>query len=266
MPNTFIDNRDAWFRMSDIDYLGQFVKTWLAFNAWYRSAYAETQDRKIINEIKWQGNPVLSKLRPMLETESEDGEQFRAEIGLLHHRLEGYEIHSGKGTDKTRITLRSVFLRENLPATKTEKSYGYSFHVQRSASRQVSVEVKGKTGATVLQHTQTTYDLPGLQALADYRKLTPNLQAFLRQLYEEIAPLWICDLATHQDLDPNTRQIKCGAYSFPCGRDALFAGVVEIVYQMRCTLFHGELVPTKDAVACYEPAFRIVRRFLEIVA
>jgi len=51
MPNMFIENRDAWLRMSDIDSLGQFVKSWLAFNAWYRSAYNEAQDSKIIHEI-----------------------------------------------------------------------------------------------------------------------------------------------------------------------------------------------------------------------
>ena len=33
----------------------------------------------------------------------------------------------------------------------------------------------------------------------------------------------------YQDEDPNTREIKCGAYTFRCGRDALFAGVVETV-------------------------------------
>lgn len=265
MPNTFVDNRDAWLRMSDIDYVGQFVKTWLAFNAWYRSAYSETQDRNIINEIKWQANPILSKLRPMLEAASEEAEQFRSEIGLLHNRLEGYEIHSGKTPEKSRITLRSIFLKDNPPVVKADKSYGYSFQVQRLGNRQITVEVKSKSGAVVLQHSQSNYDLTGLQTVQTYRKLTPNLQAFLKQLYEEAGPVWICDLTTHQDLDPNTREIKCGAYSLRCGKEALFAGVLEIVYQMRCTLFHGELVPTKDAVACYEPAFRIVRRFLECV-
>lgn len=267
MPNTFIDNRDAWLRMSDIDYLGQFVKGWLAFNAWYRSAYTETQDRKIIDEIKWQGNPVLSRLRPMLEAHSDEAEQLRSEIGMLHHRLEGHEIHTGKGVEKSRITFRSVFLKENPPGTKTGKSYGYTFQVQRAANRQMAVEVKGRTGIVVLQHAQPNFDVTGLQASPDFTsKLTPNLQAFLTQLYKEAAPRWVCDLTTHQDLDPNTREIKCGAHVFRCGREALFAGVVETIYQMRCTLFHGELVPTKDAIACYEPAFRIVRRILESVA
>ncbi len=154
MPNTFIENRDAWLRMSEIDYVGQFVKSWLAFNAWYRSAYNESQDKKVIHEIKWQINPLLSKLRPMLEANSEEAEQFRAEIGLLHNRLEGYEIHSGKGTQKTRITSKSVFLRENPPATKTDTSHGYTFLeiIRRNTVRAV-IEIAGIQTARVLSHS-----------------------------------------------------------------------------------------------------------------
>jgi hypothetical protein len=106
----------------------------------------------------------------------------------------------------------------------------------------MTVEVKSKSGAVVLQHSQANYDLTDLHAVQAYRNLTPNLQGFLRQLYQEAAPVWICDLSVHQDLDPNTREIKCGAYAFKCGKEALYAGVLEIVYQMRCTLFHGEAV------------------------
>ena len=252
--------------MSDIDYVGQFVKSWLAFNAWYRSAYTETQDRKIITEIKWQGNPVLSKLRPMLETASEEAEQFRAEIGMLHNRLEGYEIHSGKGEEKARISLRDVYLKDNSAFSKSETFWGYPFLVQRNAGGEVETEVKGRNGNVLLAHSQPKFDLTGLTAIASYRALTQNLQAFLAQLYKEANPKWICDLTSFQDKDPNNREIKCGVYGFLCGKDALFAGVVETVYKLRCTLFHGELVPTKDAIECYEPAFRIVRRFLECVS
>lgn len=267
MPNTFIENRDAWLRMSEIDYVGQFVKTWLAFNAWYRSAYSETQDRRIIDEIKWQGNPVLNKLRPLLETESDEGEQFRAEIGLLHDRLERYELHAGKGTQKKRITLCSVFLKEKPPLKRSRLFYGYEFQLERLANRSVDIEVKRTKGAVlVLQHSQATFDPAGLDVIPGFQQnLTANLQACLRQLYAEIAPFWIENLTTYKDGDLNTREIKCGAFSFNCGKDALFAGIMEVLYQMRCILFHGELVPTKDAVLCYEPAYRLVRRFLECV-
>jgi hypothetical protein len=253
--------------MSEIDYLGQFVKTWLAFNAWYRSAYAETQDRKILNEVKWQTNPLLNKLRPMLEAASEDAEQFRAEIGQLHYRLENYELHSGKGSEKKRITLTAVFLKERPPAVKTGAYYGYEFNVERT-SKNIKVEVKRTKGAVVvLQEVQDKFDVAELEALPQFlQNLTPKLQGFLRQLYADAAPNWVENLTSYKDLDPNTREIKCGAFGFWCGKDALFAGALEVLYQMRCTLFHGELVPTKGAVLCYEPAYRLVRRFLECVS
>ena len=268
MPNAFIDNRDQWIRMAEIDYLGQFVKAWLAFNAWYRSASSEPQDRKIIDGIKWQGNAVLNKLRPMLEAESEDAEQFRAEIGLLHHRLKGYEIPSGKGAEKERITLCNIFLCEKHPIQKTEPYYGYAFHVERVKGDQVTVEVRRiKDSVVLFQHTQKKFDLAELQNLPDYQKnLKPKFQSFLRQVYAEVNPRWVCNLETYQDSSPTAHEIKCGAYVFQCGKEALFAGVVEAIYQMRCTLFHGELAPTKDAVVCYEPAYRLVRRFLECVS
>ena len=262
MPNTFIDNRDAWLRLSEVDYLGQFVKTWLAFNAWYRSAYAETQDRKIINEIKWNPNPLSNKFRPLLEANSEEATQFRAEIGSLFHRLENYEIQTGKGDEKQRITLTAVFLADTPAITRTEISYSREFTVSRVANNQVSVNViKTKGGASVLTLNQARYDLNGLQADAQYAALSPAQQSFLRDMYQKIAPKRIGNL-----LEGDAPAIKCGAHDFKCTREDLFAGVVEALYLMRCTLFHGELSPTRDAIACYEPAYRIVRRFLESIA
>lgn len=261
MPNTFIDNRDSWLRLSEIDYLGQFVKAWLAFNAWYRNAYTETQDRKIINEIKWQPNPIRSKLRPFLTNSSsnEESEQFRGEIGLLHHRLQNYEIHSGKGEDKLRITLENIYLRDNPPPSKmVKKRRSCEFTIERLINGHVKTEVTNPGGRQVLTHTQPRYDLANLQSLASFASLTSNQQGFLTSLYKQANPKIIANLK-----EGNLPAIKCGAHEFKCGAESLFAGLVEVLYLLRCTLFHGELNPTKDAITCYEPAFRLVRRFLD---
>lgn len=264
MPNTFIDNRDAWLRMSDIDYAGQFVKVWLAFNAWYRSAYTETRDRAIFNEIKWQNNPILSTLRPRLEATSEDASQFRSEIGLLRRRLEDYEITSGKGSEKRRIWFRRVLLRANAPGIERETKYAIEFKVDLHANRQVSAVVtRIRSGTIILTLPACPHNADTLKAVPAFMTLSQTQQAILLQVYERAAPDWYCDLTTYEDA--NSQPIKCGAFEFKCGSDQLFAGVVEVLYLMRCTLFHGELVPTKDAVACYEPAFRLVRRFLDCV-
>lgn len=264
MPNTYIDNRDAWLRMSDIDYVGQFVKAWLAFNAWYRSAYTEAQDRKIINEFKWQGNPVLSALRPKLDSAGDDAIQFRAEIALLHQRLDNYEISSGKGASKTRISFRRVFLRENLPMVERDDRYGFMFEAELLTGRLVKASVTRKNnGATLLALAPCQFSIATLKALPTFTSISVPQQNVLLRTYTKVAPDWFCDLTTHKE--PDSPAIVCGAYRFTCGRDALFAGVVEVLYQMRCTLFHGELAPTKEAVICYEPAFRLVRRFLDCV-
>jgi len=265
MPNTFIENREAWLRMSEIDYLGQFVKAWLAFNAWYRSAYAETQDRKIINEFKWQANPVLNALRPKLEAQSDEAVQFRAEIGLLHQRLENFELLSGKGTKK-RITLRNVFLRENPPDVRTEDRYGILFRVELLAGKQVAVNVTRKRdGTPMLTMPAASHDPSALPATPGFQNLSTPQKNILGRLYDEASPSWFCDLTSYEDPVPSSAPLQCGAYQFRCGKDVLFSGLVEVLYEMRCLLFHGELAPSREAVACYEPAFRLVRRFLDCV-
>jgi hypothetical protein len=265
MPNTFIENREAWLRMSDIDYVGQFVKAWLAFNAWYRSAYTETQDRRILNEFKWQSNPVLNTLRPKLEATSDDAAQFRAEIGLLHQRLEHFELLAGK-EPKKRISLRNVFLRASPPIVKTDDRYGFLFRVELLASKQVTVSVtRKKHGTGLVQMPAAAHDPTTLTTSPGFRNLSTPQKNVLRRLYAEASPLWCCDLTSYEDPEPNTPALQCGAYQFRCGKDVLFAAVAEVLYEMRCTLFHGELAPTKEAVVCYEPAFRLVRRFLDCV-
>jgi hypothetical protein len=260
MPNTFIDNKDAWMRMSETDYVSQFVKTWLAFNAWYRSAYAATSDRAIMEEIKWIANPVLSHLRPLFGAASEEAEQFRADVALLHHRLENHEIATGKGAAKSRITLTNIYLRDNPPVTRNGNHYGHAFLVERQQNGHIRIEVN-RNNAVRFAHQQQSYDLANLEALPAYQQsLTDNLRAFLRALYLEVAPKWIANLLAGPE-----PAITCGAFTFRCGREALFAGTVEALYLMRCTLFHGELAPTQHAVKCYEPAYRLVRRFLECV-
>lgn len=266
MPNVFTDNRDAWLRMSEIDYLGQFVKTWLAFNAWYRSASIEKQDRKIINAIKWDSNPVLNKLRPMLEGAEGEAEQFRSEIGMLHQRLENYEIRANKGDDSRRITLRDVYLRDNAPKAWEHNRRHIHYRVELRANRKIAVEVTNlRTSAKLLECVHERHDVTVLEGLANYQSLTEDQRVRIRALYVEAQPDWNCDLTSYVSLDPTSRPIYCGAFIFNCGKETLFAGVVEAVYQMRCTLFHGELVPTKEAVACYEPAYRLVRRFLDCI-
>jgi len=261
MQNTFTDNRDRWIQMSEVDYLGQFVKVWLAFNAWYRSAYTETRDREIIEEIKWNPNPVLSKFRPLLENTSEEAEQFRTDIGLLHNRLENYELHHGKGNDKERIRFSELVVRAEPPVLKHESYYHYECTVERAQNGSITLSVKNAQRAKIVDIQQSRYDRAFVKNHPDFTaNLTSNIQDRFLRLYDLVNPLLPRNL-----LEGEEAPIVCGTCKFCCGAEFLFAGVVEVIYQMRCSLFHGELVPTREASMCYEPAYRIVRKFLDAI-
>ncbi len=262
MPNAFLDARDRWLDLSEIDYLGHFVRAWLAFNAWYRSAHAQTQDRAIIEDIKWQANPMRNGVLPLLTAETSDGAEFRSNIGLLHQRLENYRLEVGKGNDKSPISFQRVFLKERPSAPQTSNYMNWTYEVRPGAvNGSVVCEVKDRNGTTRFLLNQNRYDLAGLEGAPDFAaRLNANQQGQLRGLYIAFSPRLVADLTNCPGA--GARQIATGAVNMMCSPENLFAGIVENVYLMRCSLFHGELVPTKDATACYEPAYRIVRRFL----
>lgn len=136
MPNLYIENRDRWEQLSAVDFLGAFANAWLAFNAWYRNAYGEHQDRKIINAFKDEPNVVRNRFVPLLTAEGEEAEQLRGAIGLLHHRLENYHLHTGKGTTRERISFSNVYLRDNTttPTPTPITNSGITYAVTRGGA------------------------------------------------------------------------------------------------------------------------------------
>jgi hypothetical protein len=59
--------------------------------------------------------------------------------------------------------------------------------------------------------------------------------------------------------------LQIGTMEFRCTGDELLAGLVETIYAMRNALLHGEVDPDPRVLSCYEPAYRIVMRFLGCV-
>ena len=270
MPNPYIDNATRWLDLSEVDYLGHFVKAWLAFNAWYRSAYTHTADRAIIDELKWQHNVVSSKLVPLLTKSSQEAEQFRSNIGILHHRLENYGIYTGKGAEKKRITFKNVYLKKNNSITaKNENKYRMNYLVVPDTVKNpmpITCKVINSGGIQVFHLIQTKYDPTELENSADFtNRLNAMQQGYLKALYQKMNPILTVDL-TNYATDHRQVPIQAGTYQFRCTQEELFAGVCEIIYQMRNTLFHGELVPSREATACYEPAYNIVRKFLMCIS
>jgi hypothetical protein len=265
MPNPYIDNAQRWLDLSEVDYISHFVKAWLAFNAWYRNAYIHTTDRAIIDELKWDHNEVRNRLVPLLSSFVEEAEQFRSFIGILHHRLENYHLHSGKGSEKKRITFKEVYLKKNDGISeKSGRIYGMNYSVLPDATKNpmpITCTVTNKRGDQVFCFIQSKYDPIALEHDPGFVSLRANQQGYIKALYQGMNPMIIADLTSY--IAKSGREpIPIGTYRFYCSAEELFAGVCEVVFQMRNTLFHGELVPSHEATLCYEPAYHIIRQFL----
>ncbi len=65
-----------WVRKIDIniDYYSAFIKSWIAFNSWYRSEYTERTDRGIIEKLKTENNRFKGYIETMLDENNNSDE------------------------------------------------------------------------------------------------------------------------------------------------------------------------------------------------
>jgi len=260
MPSLYTEHATRWRELSYIDYLGYFVTAWLAFNAWYRNAYPEGSDRQIINEIKLKPNLIRNRIIPLLQDTTEEASLFKSYVANLHNKLESTQQYCGQ----IRITFREVFIKEVRPLTVSKNDYGCNFEIVfGSAANQKDIisRVKNRKGVVIFELTQQRFDMTELTTHPHYiERLSQSRKNVLADMYRAANPRVTLNL-----LGENSPPISIGSYQFKCTESDLFAGILEIIYLMRCTLFHGELAPTKDNGACYEPAYFIIKKLLDCI-
>ncbi len=279
MPNRYyIENKALWDSISDIDYLPLFVSAWLSFNAWYRNVYDEDEeelrDRDVIDKIKDEDNSIRNSIVPKFALTDQDGgfrpsqeeESFFVDIASLHSNLERYSLYSGKGIKRRRITFSNIHLRDRPMSsiTKIFSSVEYSIIVNlgsRGGVSLIEVRVKGRSGNIRFIDSHNRYDIDRLSSLVRDGDLNEHQSQYVLALYRGLNPKAPVDL-----LNCGVKIIRCGSIDFKCTEEDLYAGVIEILYQMRCHLFHGELVPNENAIKCYEPAYRILKYILRQIS
>jgi hypothetical protein len=85
-------------------------------------------------------------------------------------------------------------------------------------------------------------------------------------LFREIIPIRI-QTALQQTLDKSPKNyVECNGINFALDTSAtndqervVAKALIEILYQLRNILFHGELDPTEDVQPVYENAYQIMR-------
>lgn len=267
LPN----NARLWKERAEIDYIGPFVKAWAAFNAWFREEAGSRKDRDGLEFVKTRVNPVRSEIIPLLSPltngpdgrprpDSEEAQELKLLVGELHRFLEQYRIEVVREGDVLeQITFTSVAIRQRLALPQVTSNRAITFTVNKQAGQWVST-VSNRSGAPVATIVQTDYDEAGLIVHPQYVGLSPTMQGHLRGLYQTCCPRPLSNLLVGAE-----RPIIAGETEFRCTSQDLYFGLVEVIYALRNSLLHGELQPDERAFRTYEPAYRIVMRFLNCV-
>lgn len=263
MANYYTTNKDAWRALADIDYFGMFVKAYIPFNAWLNVTYPLYQrDREKINAIKRDNNPFRNKIYSLLEAEAQEGANFRNSIGELHYLLENHYIHN---QDK-RITFSDIILGKNPDNIKEDNYRGIGFRVQYGnggTDTHTHSLVKNKKGIAIFTKIQEDYSISELKACPDFVALKEEYQQRLLYCYEMVTPDLKRNLLTGFDTTDSRQYYSMGQYKFIKEKEYIAQGLIEIIYNMRNSLFHGELIPDKDTNKIYGAAYKILRELIE---
>jgi hypothetical protein len=263
------ENARLWLERAEIDYIGPFVKAWASFNAWYRHASNTRKDADGLRYVKQQPNPVRNAIMPLLrpvqlnghgEIIPDDGpaQKFKLLIRDLHVCLDNFHIEVMREDVLERISFRAVCLGRGPTQPQVVEAYRLRYRVEKTNGRWKSTVRSTANGDVRAEIEQDVFDVNGLQDHEQYARLSLPQRACLLDLYRRCDPRPFTDLLAGPG-DP----IIASDIEFRCRDEQLFAALIEVIYAMRNALLHGELQPHEQAFAAYEPAYRIVMRFLK---
>jgi len=82
-----------WFKRAETDYFSAFIKLWFSFNSLYRRDYRNRNfskiDRKYIEALKTENNPLKERFIKLFEEESNEAREFRVHLIELIRKYDG---------------------------------------------------------------------------------------------------------------------------------------------------------------------------------
>lgn len=266
MPNSFVENQSRWLQIAnnDIDYTILFIKCFLPFNAWYCNNYPQhnNNDSKIIYSLKSEDNIFKTRIISLLEGNNSESKTFRENIVTLHTMLEHIRVPS----NTNRISFLDINFRENPEKTKTKNFNKYTYkaeYLTPSAPHHYRIKltiVKTVGYSSIFSYQHNKYDKEHLKLNNDFNNLTNKTREIILSLFEDVDP------KKKESLILNSKKNSFPKFSnlyFVNDSDIIAQSLIEIIYRLRCILFHGEITPTTDNLSIYEYAYYILKSIIK---
>ena len=264
---TYIGNELHWKRLIEVDWLGQYVKAWVAFNAWYRNTIKPDPgedpfgDREIIDKIKDDEGDICSTIEGFLSRDGLDEKSFQSDLADLHKSLDMVVVKS----KEKKISFEGIEDYQYAKSIDKTERHGvtYEVKVDKNQKKRV-VTVTAKSGNELFNETITKRkekDFQGenwfenLVKSGFFERLSTTQRNYLKGYLEDSSPI-------HNLLIPNNAVTIIGTYKFTSDKKLIARSIVEILYELRNALFHGEITPGAKVENVYQPAYLVLKRII----
>lgn len=268
MSYIFLQN---WIKWSEPDFYTLFVKSWIPFNTWYMDGFYDessgrVNDRRILDYIKDNPNKFRDKLVNLLNRSGDDVEEFYYHLNLLDKELESHTVmNRGK-----RILFSNISLSSNPISSKIIEygTYKYKCELITNPSSLWKCQIMKKSdSSTVCQFSLLKWDEQAFLTNPDYLAITSHTQKDkLLECFSMINPRPVAQLVLKVkersgNFVPPPRSICISEIRkryFTKDTVLIAKCIIELLYSLRCTVFHGHIDPTDSNSGIYEHAFYIM--------
>jgi hypothetical protein len=265
MPNQFVGHVDRWLLLSEseVDYPLLFVRAWIPFNAWYCTNYQTTRDRVCIDKIKTDANLFRAKLVALLMGDYDEAIIFKEHLENLHNLLERHPIPDSDPNN--RLTFKNVYFRRNPihsthpPISNNKYQYKAEVITETGAVKVIILNTRQSPPSTIYTYNHSKYDSSHFKDDLTENVKNKTHQKILIECFDKINP----KIKENIISKGKKSLIKGKKIHFVDNANDVSQAIIEVLYELRCKLFHGEIQPSKDNFSVYEPCYQMLRILLK---
>lgn len=258
MANTLISN---WIAKSEPDYYTMFIKAWIPFNAWYYKEYSTKKDDKAITEMCATSNKIRDRIEALIKNDDNESRKFKQNLAFLQKEFNERSI---KNYNKI-ISFDSISLSDYFPEAETLHKRGIIYKAIPHKTNGFRATVVSKDNSkTYMDKTFNPYSIETLTLDNQFISLNSTMRNNIKEVFVKIDPNKPFSLISKSRISNEYILLdKDIQIKFINNSELIAKAIIQILYNLRCILFHGQLDPTDTNKAVYEYAFHLLKPIIK---
>jgi len=253
---------DNWIAKAEPDFYTMFIKAWIPFNAWYFTEFDTKIDSVALKQIKDTKNKIRNRIEALLQNDDNESKTFRFNLAQLHIQLESRRIMNYGSI----VSFQNIVLEDYLPPASTDNDKkGNIYKAIPNKTTGYRAVIVDKSGKSLLDKTFNPYDFNALITDGQYILLTDaKIQEKIRICFGNINPKKTINIISKSRIKTDFILLDADLkIQFINDTEIIAKSLIQVLYTLRCLLFHGELDPTEINQAIYEYSFGILKTLIK---